>query len=66
MEEIAKALGALELTEKIYQGAAEMYRFIGRTPLADETAENYDRARTLARVIEILADEPDETMQTTG
>jgi 3-hydroxyisobutyrate dehydrogenase-like beta-hydroxyacid dehydrogenase len=61
MEEIAKALGALGLTEKIYQGAAEMYHYIGRTPLADETAENYDRNRTLAQVIEIIADESDET-----
>ena len=65
MEEIAKALGALGLTEKTYQGAAEMYRFVGRTPLADETAENYDQDRTLAQVIEILADDTDETMQTT-
>jgi hypothetical protein len=62
MEEIAKGFGALGMTEKTYQGAAEMYRSYGRTPLADETAENHDWDRTLARVIEILADESHQTM----
>jgi hypothetical protein len=57
MEEIATTFEALGLTPKIYQGMAELYRFIGRSPLAEETPESLDRNRSLARVIEILAQE---------
>ena len=56
MEEIAKTFAELGLTAKIYQGAADMYRFLGETPLADETAETFDKDRTLEQVIEILGD----------
>jgi 3-hydroxyisobutyrate dehydrogenase-like beta-hydroxyacid dehydrogenase len=55
MEEIAKTFGDLGLTPKIYQGAADVYRFVGETPLATETPETLDRSRTLSRMIEILA-----------
>jgi 3-hydroxyisobutyrate dehydrogenase-like beta-hydroxyacid dehydrogenase len=55
MEEIAATFTALGLTPKTYQGAADMYRFVGHTPLADETPETRDRDRDLAHVIEILA-----------
>ena len=55
MEEIAKTFEHLNLTPKIYQGAADMYRLVSATPLADETPENMDRGRTLAQVIDILA-----------
>jgi len=54
MEEIAKTFGNLGLTPKIYQGAADIYRFIGETPLAEETAETVDKSRTMAQMIEIL------------
>ena len=54
MEEIAKTFAELGLTAKIYQGAADMYRFLGETALADETAETLDKSRTLEQVIEIL------------
>lgn len=57
MEEIATTFEALGLTPKIYQGIAELYRFIGRTSLAEETPETLDRNRSLACVIEILAQE---------
>jgi hypothetical protein len=55
MEEIAKTFGDLGLTPKIHQGAADVYRFVGSTPLAEETPENRDRDRTLLQVIEGLA-----------
>jgi len=55
MEEIAATFDAVGLSPRIYQGAADMYRFVGQTPLADETPETVDRDRTLAQVIEILA-----------
>jgi 3-hydroxyisobutyrate dehydrogenase-like beta-hydroxyacid dehydrogenase len=55
MEEIAKTFGSLGLTPRIYQGAADIYRFVGETSLADETAETLDRNRTLAQIIETLA-----------
>ncbi len=54
MEEIAKTYGALGITPKMYEGAAEFYRFVGTTPLAEETAETVDRSRTLRQVVEQL------------
>ncbi len=56
MEEIAKTFEDLGLTPKIYQGAADMFRFVGETDLADETPENRDQSRTLAEVIKLFAD----------
>lgn len=56
MEEIAKTFEDLGLTPKIYQGAADMFRLVGDTPLADESPENRDHTRTLAQVIKLLAD----------
>lgn len=56
MEEIAQTFQELGLTPLIYQGAADMYRFMGQSPLADETPETRDKNRTLDKVIEILAD----------
>jgi 3-hydroxyisobutyrate dehydrogenase-like beta-hydroxyacid dehydrogenase len=54
MEEIARTFGDLGLTPKIYEGAAEMYRLVSETALADETPETRDKSRTLAQVVEIL------------
>ena len=48
MEEIAKTFDDVGLTPRMLQGAADLYRFIGATPLADETPENYDRERKKA------------------
>ena len=55
MEEIAQTFADAGLTPQIFAGAAEMYRWVGASALADETPENYDRDRTLRQVIEILA-----------
>jgi 3-hydroxyisobutyrate dehydrogenase-like beta-hydroxyacid dehydrogenase len=55
MEEIAQTFADLGMTPNIYQGAADMYRLVSETPLADETPENRDAGRTLAQTIEMLA-----------
>jgi 3-hydroxyisobutyrate dehydrogenase-like beta-hydroxyacid dehydrogenase len=55
MEEIAKTFGDIGLTPKIHLGVADMYRFVGTSPLAEETPETRDRDRTLAQMIEGLA-----------
>jgi 3-hydroxyisobutyrate dehydrogenase-like beta-hydroxyacid dehydrogenase len=54
MEEIAKTFADVGLTSKMFEGAADMYRLVSDTPLADETPETRDKSRTLAQVIEIL------------
>jgi len=56
MEEIASTFHSVGLTPRMLQGAADMYRFIGETPLADETPENYDKSRTLEQMVQQLAD----------
>lgn len=55
MEEIAKTFEDVGLTPKIYQGAADIYRFVGETKLADETPETLNRSRRLFEMIEVLA-----------
>ena len=57
MEEISRTFEALDMTPKIYQGAADMYRMVGDTSLAEETAETMDRERTLRQVIQKICDE---------
>ncbi len=57
MEEIAKTFGSLGLTPLILEGAADLYRFVGKTRLADETPENFDKNRTLEQLVRILAED---------
>jgi 3-hydroxyisobutyrate dehydrogenase-like beta-hydroxyacid dehydrogenase len=57
MEEISSTFEVLGMTPNIYRGAAELYRFIGATSLADETPESLDHERTLRQVIQILGNE---------
>ncbi|MGE3595412.1 MAG: DUF1932 domain-containing protein, partial [Dehalococcoidia bacterium] len=42
MEEIAATFQALGLTPRILQGAADIYRLIGDTPLATQTSRQPD------------------------
>lgn len=56
MEEISKTFEALGMTPHIYQGLAELYRFVAETPLAEETAETYDRNRSLEQVIKVIGE----------
>lgn len=54
MEEIAATFGAVGLTPKIFQGAADIYRFVGSTSLADRNPEDGGKP-SLAEVVEQLA-----------
>ncbi len=42
MEEIAKTFESVGLTPKMLQGAADVYRLVGSTPLADQTSREPD------------------------
>ncbi len=42
MEEIAKTFESVGLTPKMLQGAADIYRLVGATPLADQTSREPD------------------------
>jgi len=53
MEEIASTFESLGLTPRMLQGAADIYRFVGGTPLGDQTSREPDP--TLDTVLETLA-----------
>ena len=57
MEEIAKTFADVGLTPKILEGAADLYRFVGSNPVAEETPETIDRNRTLEQLIRTLAED---------
>jgi 3-hydroxyisobutyrate dehydrogenase-like beta-hydroxyacid dehydrogenase len=57
MVEISKTLAAAGITPKVFQGAAEIYRFVAGTALGQETPENRDKARTGRDVVRLLAEE---------
>ena len=57
MEEISATFEHVGLTPNILTGAADMYRFVGDTHLADLPPEARGRSfPTLAELIEILAE----------
>jgi 3-hydroxyisobutyrate dehydrogenase-like beta-hydroxyacid dehydrogenase len=53
MEEIAATFADLGLTPRILEGAADLYRFVGATPLADQTSRDPDP--TLGEILDTLA-----------
>jgi L-threonate 2-dehydrogenase len=55
MEEIAATFEHLGLTPRILLGAADIYRFVGETPLGAETPESRSRGQTLDDAIRELA-----------
>ena len=55
MEEIRDTFAELGMTPHLFEGVAEMYRFIGGTPLGEEFPESRDRDRTFTETIEQLA-----------
>jgi 3-hydroxyisobutyrate dehydrogenase-like beta-hydroxyacid dehydrogenase len=57
MVEISKTLDAAGVTPKMFQGAADIYRFVAATPLGKETPENRDKARQGRDVVRLLAQE---------
>ena len=54
MEEIAATFDALGLTPQLLQGAADIFRFVGETPLADQTSRQPDPS--LDTVLDILSE----------
>lgn len=57
MEEIAKTFEDVGLTPLMFQGAADLYRFVAGTPIGKETPENRDTSRGLDGIVAALADE---------
>jgi 3-hydroxyisobutyrate dehydrogenase-like beta-hydroxyacid dehydrogenase len=53
MDEIAATFAGIGLTPRLLEGAADMYRFIGETPLADQTSREPDP--TLDAILEALS-----------
>ena len=53
MEEIARTFADLGLTPRIFEGAADIYRLVGETPLADQTSREPDPE--LAAMLDVLA-----------
>jgi hypothetical protein len=56
MEEIAKTFAQVGLPPQILAGAAELYRFVGSTPLAERTPEDPSPLPSLTETISILAE----------
>jgi 3-hydroxyisobutyrate dehydrogenase-like beta-hydroxyacid dehydrogenase len=57
MEEIAETFKELGLTERIFHGAADVYRLVKETSLGKETPEECDRDRPLDEIITILSND---------
>lgn len=57
MIEISKTLGTAGITPKVFQGAADIYRFVAGTALGKETPENRDKGRSGKDVVRLLAQE---------
>ncbi|HLF76070.1 MAG TPA: DUF1932 domain-containing protein [Dehalococcoidia bacterium] len=53
MEEIAATFAGVGLTPRILEGAADIYRFVGETPLADQTTREPNP--TLDHMLDVLA-----------
>ena len=56
MEEIAATFASLGMTPRIFEGAADLYRFIAETPIGKESPETRDRSRGLDGIVAALAD----------
>ena len=57
MLEISATLGAAGITPTLFEGAADIYRFVARSALGQETPENRDMARGGKDVVRLLAQE---------
>ena len=57
MLEISKTLATAGVTPQVFQGAADIYRFVAGTALGKETPENRDKAREGKDVVQLLAQE---------
>lgn len=57
MLENAKTLAGAGVTPQMFEGAADVYRFVAATSLGKETPENRDKAREGKDVVRLLAQE---------
>ena len=57
MLEISKTLGSAGITPKVFQGAADIYRFVADTPLGKETPESRDKEKSGKAVVQELAEQ---------
>jgi len=57
MLEVSKTLGAAGVTAEMFQGAADVYRFVAATSLGKEIPENRDKARQGRDVVRLFAQE---------
>ena len=57
MEEISHTFGSVGLTPKIHAGAADVFRFVGETRLADRQPEDPDPPPSLGEMLSVLAGE---------
>jgi 3-hydroxyisobutyrate dehydrogenase-like beta-hydroxyacid dehydrogenase len=55
MEQIARTFSEVGLSPRLFEGAAEIYRQVARSPLGAERPETVDRARGVDRTIDVLA-----------
>jgi len=55
MLEISKTLGSAGMTPKMFEGAADVYRFVAGTSLGKETPEKRDKTRDGKDVVRLLA-----------
>ncbi len=55
MEEIAATFQQAGVTPDFHLGAAEIYRLLGKTDMADETPETLDTSRTLEQTVSTLS-----------
>ncbi|MBD2498575.1 NAD(P)-dependent oxidoreductase [Nostoc sp. FACHB-280] len=63
MEEIAETFKEVGLTERIFYGAADIYRLVKDTSLGKETPEESDRDRQLKEIITTLSEETDKNSE---
>ena len=66
MEEIAATFEQAGVTPHFHLGAAELYRMVGATPLADETPEAVDPGRGMEDTIAVFARAVVEHVSTSG
>jgi hypothetical protein len=55
MLEISKTLSAAGMTAKMFEGAADVYRFVAATSLGKETPESRDKERGGKDIVRLLA-----------
>ena len=56
MDEISETFSDTGVTGNLHKGAADVFRMLDKTPLAEETRETADKSRTLDQAVSIYAE----------